>query len=193
MERTAEIHRKTGETDIYIFLDLDGEGDSDISTGIPFFDHMLDLFAHHGGFRLEVQARGDIEVDYHHTVEDIGIALGHTFRDALGDKRGIKRYGFFSLPMDEVLANTALDISNRPYLVFNVPEIIRARGAFSPYLAKEFFRAFAVHAGITIHINVLYGENEHHIVEAIYKSFGRALKKACIIESDKIPSTKGIL
>lgn len=193
MSRKAEIKRKTNETDIYILLELDKKVSSEISTGIPFFDHMLNLFAVHGGFDLMVAAKGDIEIDYHHTVEDIGIALGEAFKTALGDKKGIARYGNFFLPMDETLANIALDISNRPYLVFNVPEIIRAKGPFSPYLAKEFFRAFAVHAGITLHINVLYGENEHHIVEAIFKGFGRSLAMACKIESDFIPSTKGVL
>lgn len=193
MGRKSEIRRTTGETDISVILELDGEVKSEIETGIPFLDHMLNLFAVHGGFSLKLKAKGDIEIDYHHTVEDIGIALGEAFRIALGDKKGIARYGNFFLPMDETLANIALDISNRPYLVFNVPETIRAKGPFSPYLAKEFFRAFSVHAGVTLHINVLYGENEHHIVEAIFKGFGKSLAMACQIESDIIPSTKGIL
>jgi imidazoleglycerol-phosphate dehydratase len=193
MERKSEIKRTTGETDIDVFLELDEKVYSEISTGIPFFDHMLNLFAVHGGFGLKIIAKGDIEVDYHHTVEDIGIALGEAFKKALGDKKGIARYGNFFLPMDETLANIALDISNRPYLVYNIPETIRAKGPFSPYLAKEFFRAFSVHAGITLHINVMYGENEHHIVESIFKGFGRSLSMACKIESDIIPSTKGVL
>lgn len=193
MERKAELKRKTNETDIWLDLNLDGDGKSEISTGIPFFDHMLDLFTQHGSFDLSLKAVGDIEVDFHHTVEDIGIILGEAFKKCLGDKRGIRRYGSFSLPMDEALADISLDISNRPYLVFNVPEVIRAKGPFSPYLAKEFFRAFTLNSGLTLHINVPYGENEHHIVEAIFKGLGRALSSACVVESDKIPSTKGVL
>lgn len=193
MDRTARIDRKTGETEIFVVLNIDGDGKSDISTGIPFFDHMLDLFTQHGNFDLKLDAVGDIEVDFHHTVEDVGITLGEAFKKAIGDKKGIKRYGNMSLPMDEALANISLDISNRPYLVYNIPEVIRAKGPFSPYLAKEFLRAFTQHFGLTLHINVDYGENEHHIIEAIFKGLGRALAKACIIESDKIPSTKGVL
>lgn len=193
MERKAELKRKTNETDIWLDLNLDGDGKSEISTGIPFFDHMLDLFTQHGSFDLSLKAVGDIEIDFHHTVEDIGIILGEAFKKCLGDKRGIRRYGSFSLPMDEALADISLDISNRPYLVFNIPEVIRAKGPFSPYLAKEFFRAFTLNSGLTLHINVPYGENEHHIVEAIFKGMGRALSSACVVESDKIPSTKGVL
>ncbi|MDY0131310.1 MAG: imidazoleglycerol-phosphate dehydratase HisB [Desulforegulaceae bacterium] len=193
MERKAEIKRTTNETDIHIVFGLGGKVNSEISTGIPFFDHMLNLFTVHGGFDLKIKAKGDIEIDNHHTVEDIGIALGEAFKKAIGDKKGIARYGNFFIPMDETLANIALDISNRPYLVFNIPEVIRAKGPFSPYLAKEFFRAFAVHSGITLHINVPYGENEHHILEAIFKGFGKSLSMACKIESDIIPSTKGVL
>lgn len=193
MERKAELKRKTNETDIWLDLNLDGDGKSEISTGIPFFDHMLDLFTQHGSFDLSLKAVGDIEIDFHHTVEDIGIILGEAFKKCFGDKRGIRRYGSFSLPMDEALADISLDISNRPYLVFNIPEVIRAKGPFSPYLAKEFFRAFTLNSGLTLHINVPYGENEHHIVEAIFKGMGRALSSACVVESDKIPSTKGVL
>jgi imidazoleglycerol-phosphate dehydratase len=193
MSRKSEIHRKTLETDVHVVLDLDKKGENEISTKIPFFDHMLDLFSKHGNFNFSVKAQGDIEVDYHHTVEDIGIAAGTAFKEALGDKKGIARYGNCSLPMDETLANTALDISGRPYLVYNLPDEIRARGSFSPYLAKEFFRAFVLNSGITLHINVLYGENEHHIIEAVFKSFAKALAQACRVESQEIPSTKGIL
>ncbi|MGM0418286.1 MAG: imidazoleglycerol-phosphate dehydratase HisB [Thermodesulfobacteriota bacterium] len=193
MSRKSEIHRKTLETDVHVVLDLDKNGKNEISTKIPFFDHMLDLFSKHGNFNFSVKAHGDIEVDYHHTVEDIGIAAGAAFKEALGDKKGIARYGNCSLPMDETLANTALDISGRPYLVYNMPNEIHARGSFSPYLAKEFFRAFVLNSGITLHINVLYGENEHHIIEAVFKSFAKALAQACRVESQEIPSTKGIL
>ncbi|PIE74631.1 MAG: imidazoleglycerol-phosphate dehydratase [Deltaproteobacteria bacterium] len=193
MNRNAKIQRKTRETEIDIFLNLDSSEKVEISTGIPFFDHMLELFSVHGDFGLLLDAKGDIEVDFHHTVEDTGIALGMAFKKALGDLRGIRRYGDFSIPMDETLAKVTLDISNRPFLAYNLPEVIRAKGAFSAYLAREFFIAFSQHAGITLHINVLYGENEHHIIEACFKGLGRALSSAVEIVSNKIPSTKGVL
>jgi imidazoleglycerol-phosphate dehydratase len=179
-QRFALIERKTKETEIRIELKLEGKGKGNtISTGIPFFDHMLTLFAHHGFFGLSVDARGDIDIDFHHTVEDVGLALGDAFAQALLDRNGICRYGHAITPMDETLAAVSLDLSNRPFLVYNVPRELLANGASFSCLAKEFLRAFAVRGGITLHVNVSYGENEHHVLEAIFKSLGRAMDQAC--------------
>ncbi len=190
--RTAEIKRKTKETDISVALDLDG-GNVNIRTGIGFFDHMLTAFAVHGGFGLEVFVEGDLVVDTHHTVEDTGIALGAAFKKALGDMGGINRYGSFYIPMDESLALCALDISNRPFLVFNAEFKEERCGEYETCCTEEFFRAFAVNAGITLHLNVLYGSNSHHEIEALFKAFAHAMKIAVAPSGGGVLSTKGIL
>lgn len=193
--RAARIERKTGETDIAIELEIDGRGDSAIETKIPFFDHMLTLFARHSLVNLRVKADGDIEVDLHHTVEDTGIALGQAFARALGDKRSIRRYGWAYLPMDETLARVALDFSGRPFLDHRVPEKVEPIGAFSFQLVEEFLRAFAVHAGINLHVEILHGRDAHHMAEAIFKGLAKAVDQACQLDSrvEGVPSTKGIL
>lgn len=195
MARTHQIKRQTSETDIRALLDLDGGGIVEIDTGIAFFDHMLTLLAVHGQLDLKVQAQGDLAVDYHHTVEDVGLVIGEAVSKALADRAGIRRYGFAVTPMDDALAEVAIDLSNRPYLVFNLPAPSEPSGPFDRGLAKEFFRALAVKGGMNLHINVKYGENEHHVLEAIYKSTGRALKQAVTIDplTDGVRSTKGIL
>ena len=189
------MERATAETKISVSLDLDGQGKSQIHTGIGFFDHMLTLFAAHGLFNLTVDCQGDIEVDGHHSVEDIGITLGMALKEALGDKKGIHRYGTFYLPMDEALVLVSLDISGRPYLVYNGGEMAPMIGGYDTELTEEFLRALAVHAGLTLHVNVLYGTNSHHKVEGIFKALGHALREAT--EPDPrntgIPSTKGVL
>jgi imidazoleglycerol-phosphate dehydratase len=194
--RQAEIKRQTGETDISVKLNIDGEGKSDIRTGIGFFDHMLILMAKHGLMDLAVDCHGDLEVDGHHTVEDIGIALGKAFSQAIGDKCGIKRYGTSFVPMDEALAMASLDISGRPYLVYdvNVP-LTPLIGSFDSELTEEFLRAFAFNAGITLHVKILHGKNSHHIVEGIFKALGRALCEAAAKDSriKGVMSTKGSL
>lgn len=190
--RTAEIKRKTKETDISVALDLDG-GKVNVRTGIGFFDHMLTAFAVHGGFGLEVFVEGDLDVDTHHTVEDTGIALGAAFKKALGDMGGINRYGSFYIPMDESLALCALDISNRPFLVFNAEFKEERCGEYETCCTEEFFRAFAVNAGITLHLNVLYGSNSHHEIEALFKAFAHAMKIAVAPSGGGILSTKGVL
>lgn len=193
--RAAAMERATAETKISVSLDLDGQGKSQIHTGIGFFDHMLTLFAAHGLFNLTVDCQGDIEVDGHHSVEDIGITLGMALKEALGDKKGIHRYGTFYLPMDEALVLVSLDISGRPYLVYNGGEMAPMIGGYDTELTEEFLRALAVHAGLTLHVNVLYGTNSHHKVEGIFKALGHALREAA--EPDPrntgIPSTKGVL
>ena len=178
MARKDAVTRKTLETDIVIEIDIDGTGKNSISTGIPFFDHMLTLFSVHGFFDLSVKAKGDIEVDFHHTVEDVGLVLGEAVLKSIGNKKGIVRYGHATTPMDETLSSVSVDLSNRPYLVYNVPERVFAPGLFDLYTAKEFFRAFSNKACMNLHINVFYGENEHHIIESVFKSFGRALDQA---------------
>lgn len=195
MIRTASLRRKTGETDIEIKINIDGTGISDISSGIGFFDHMLTLFARHGNFDLIVKAQGDLDVDCHHTVEDVGIVLGQTFKEALGDKTSIKRYGTVYIPMDEALAFVTLDISNRAFLVFEADLSNLKVGDMDAEMVEEFFRAFAVNAGITLHAKVLYGSNTHHKIEALFKAFSRALKEASAIDSTitGVMSTKGIL
>lgn len=193
--RNAEVKRATAETKIEVSLELDGAGKTDISTGIGFFDHMLNLFAAHGRFDLKVRCDGDIEVDGHHSVEDIGIALGQALKEALGDKRGIARYGTFYLPMDEALAFVSLDISGRPYLVYEGGEMAPMIGDYDTELTEEFLRALAVNAGLTLHARVLYGKNSHHKVEAIFKALGHALRIAVTKDPrmDGVPSTKGVL
>lgn len=190
--RTAEIKRKTKETDISVALDLDG-GKVNVRTGIGFFDHMLTAFAVHGGFGLEVFVEGDLDVDTHHTVEDTGIALGAAFKKALGGMGGINRYGSFYIPMDESLALCALDISNRPFLVFNAEFKEERCGEYETCCTEEFFRAFAVNAGITLHLNVLYGSNSHHEIEALFKAFAHAMKIAVAPSVGGVLSTKGVL
>lgn len=194
-KRTSRVERKTQETDISVQLNLDGEGRTKIDTGIPFFDHMLELFGRHGLFDLDVRARGDLEVDFHHTVEDLGICLGQALSQALGDKKGISRYGSAAVPMDEALAAVAVDCGGRSFLVYN-PKIRRIKiGDFNVGLFKEFFRAFTDGARIALHINVLYGDNVHHVVEAVFKGVGRALRKAAELDPrvKGVPSTKGRL
>jgi len=194
--RTAEINRTTKETSIQLTLNLDGSGKSEISTSCGFFDHMLTLFARHGDFDLKVTCVGDTEVDYHHTVEDIGICLGQAFAQALGEMRGITRYGSFLLPMDEALILSALDISGRDLLAYDVTIPAEKVGDFDTELGKEFWLAFVRHANITLHIRQLSGENSHHVLEGIFKSVARSLKAAVAIDEknkNEIPSTKGVL
>jgi imidazoleglycerol-phosphate dehydratase len=194
--RIATLTRNTKETQISMELAIDGNGVSEIETGIPFLDHMLTLFARHGFFDLKLKASGDIDVDYHHTVEDTGIVLGQVLKEALGEKRGIRRYGYFLLPMDESLARIALDLSNRPAFVYKVDYKDAMVRDFSIGLVKEFFQAFANEAGCNLHINLEYGEEPHHIAEAIFKGFARALDMATTLDprlGDAIPSTKGSL
>lgn len=176
--RKDSIARKTGETDIELELVIDGSGKCDVKSGVPFLDHMLTLFGVHGFFDLTLRAEGDIEVDDHHTVEDIGICLGMAIAGALADKGGIGRYGSCYLPMDETLARVVVDVSNRPYLHYEVPVAEQKIGSFDTVLAREFFRAVSQHAGLTLHIDLLHGENGHHIIEAVFKGFGRALRMA---------------
>ncbi len=191
--RIAKIERKTLETEVLVEINLDGKGNSEINTGIGFLDHMLTLMAFHGSFDLKVNCNGDLYVDEHHTVEDIGITLGQAFNKALGDKKGIKRYSSIYIPMDEALCNTVLDISNRPYLVFNVNFEREKVGNMDTQNFKEFFRAFVNESKTTLHINLLYGENDHHKIEAVFKAFARTLKEGIQITSDKISSSKGVL
>ena len=193
--RTAGIERKTGETQISVTLHIDGSGQGQIGTGIPFFDHMLTLFARHSLVDLTVKAQGDLDVDLHHTVEDAGIALGQAFASALGDKRGIRRYGWAYLPMDETLTRVALDFSGRPYLEYRAPKAVEPIGAFSFQLVEEFLRAFAVNAAMNLHVEILYGRDAHHMAESIFKGLAKAVDQACQIDPrvTGIPSTKGIL
>ena len=194
--RTAEINRKTNETDIKLRLNLDGTGKSEINTGCGFLDHMLTLFARHGGFDLTVSCKGDTNVDYHHTVEDIGIALGDAFKSALGDMRGITRYGSFILPMDESLIMTAVDISGRAHLSYGLTIPAQKVGDFDTELTEEFYLGFVRHSAITLHIKQLSGTNSHHIIEGAFKSVARSLAAAVKIDEsrrDEIPSTKGVL
>ena len=196
MSRSATLERKTSETEIRLTLNLDGSGVSKISTGIAFFDHMLTLFSKHGLFDLELTAKGDIEVDYHHTVEDTGILLGQAITKALGDKAGIRRYGFFYVPMDEALVRSVVDLSGRPFLAYNAPADVPAIGAaFSFQLVEEFLRAISVNAGMNLHVDVLAGRDAHHMAEGIFKSLARALDEATRIDPrvQGIPSTKGVL
>lgn len=195
MKRTANIERKTSETEIVVELHIDGGGESQIDTKIPFFDHMLTLFSRHSLIDLKVKAVGDISVDLHHTVEDVGIALGQALAKALGDKRGIRRYGWAYLPMDETLARVVVDFSGRPYLEYRAPQNTDAIGSFSIQLVEEFLRAFSVHSGCNLHAEILYGRNAHHMAEAIFKGLAKAVDAACQIDPrvKGVPSTKGVL
>lgn len=194
MSRTAEITRKTKETDITVKLNIDGSGTPDIDTGIGFFDHMLTALCVHGGFDMTVKCKGDLNVDGHHSVEDTGITLGRAFAEALGDKSGIMRYGSAFIPMDEALGFCALDISARPFLVFNAEFTNERIGEYDACLTEEFMRAFAFNAGITLHLRCEYGKNDHHITEALFKALAHALKQAVSVNADgKALSTKGTL
>jgi imidazoleglycerol-phosphate dehydratase len=195
-KRVATVTRKTAETDITIALAVDGTGQSKISTGVGFFDHMLTLFAKHGLFDLTVKAKGDVDVDYHHTVEDVGLVLGQVFKKALGDKVGIQRYGFFILPMDESLARVAVDVGGRPHLGYRVEAPTMFVRDFNLVLVKEFCRAFSNALGANVHVDLICGEEPHHIAEAIFKALARALDAATRIEpraANLLPTTKGVL
>lgn len=191
--REATLNRKTNETDIQLTFSIDGNGNSDINSGSGFFDHMLTLFAKHGSFDLRLSCVGDTLVDYHHSVEDIGIVLGDAFKSAVGDCKGIRRYGSLLLPMDEALVLCAVDVSGRSYLSFKLPIPTQKVGDFDTELVNEFFTAFCRQAGITLHLKLIDGTNSHHIIECAFKAFARALRQAVEIIGDQIPSTKGIL
>lgn len=194
-ERSANIKRKTAETDIIVAFNIDGEGNSDISTGVGFLDHMLTLFSKHGSFDLIVKAKGDLEVDSHHTIEDVAIVLGSCIKEASGDKISIKRYGTTFLPMDETLALASVDVSGRPFLVYEAELPSEKLGNYDTEMTEEFFRALAFNAGITLHTKIMYGKNTHHMVEALFKATARALKEALTIDENikGVMSTKGIL
>ena len=194
--RSASVSRRTGETDVAVSVAIDGTGKAQIETGIGFLDHMLDLFARHALVDLEVKVVGDLHVDFHHTAEDTGIALGEAVRKALGDKRGIVRYASLDLPMDETLTRVAIDISGRPFLVFRIEFPTEKIGTFDTELVREFFQAFAMNAGVTLHVETLYGLNSHHIAESCFKGLARVLRAATARdprEGDRVPSTKGNL
>lgn len=195
MSRTAIIERTTSETDISVRLNVDGTGESSIDTGVGFFDHMLTLFAKHGLFDLVISAKGDLQVDGHHTVEDVGICLGQAFREALGTKEGIARYGFFILPMDEALATVAVDISGRPFLAYNLDMTSSKVGGFDTDLTHEFFQAFITNAGVSMHVRLQAGTNPHHVTEAVFKAFARAMDVATTVDQriTGVQSTKGML
>jgi imidazoleglycerol-phosphate dehydratase len=195
MKRISQVKRKTTETDVTLKINLDGSGKYSIKTPVPFLTHMLELFSKHGLFDLEIIASGDVEIDFHHTVEDIGICLGEAFNKALGKKEKIKRYGEAKVPMDEALAQITLDISGRPHLTCNIPQIEDKVGQFDTELVEEFFQAFVNNSGITLHINLISGKNSHHIIEAVFKAFARALDAATLLDPrvSGIPSTKGAL
>ncbi len=195
MPRSAEVERRTKETEIQITLNLDGKGISSIDTSIPFLDHMFELMAAHGFMDLTVKAKGDTEIDYHHTIEDLGICLGQAISEALGEKKAIKRYGQAIVPMDEALAQVVIDISNRPYLSYKVPLETSLTGQFDVGILSEFFRALVNHAGLTMHIELVSGDDPHHSAEAIFKAFARALDDASQSEERRegVPSTKGLL
>ena len=194
-QKKSEIHRKTRETNISLAIGLNGSGKADINTGVPFMDHMLTLFAVHGFFDLTIKATGDTEVDDHHTVEDLGICLGQALKKALGDGKAIRRYGHFSLPMDETLVRVSLDLSNRPYLHYGASVPDQKVGNFDTALAQEFLRAFSLHGGITLHVELAHGDNSHHILEAIFKALAKALDMACTAEprATGVLSSKGML
>ena len=193
MTRTSEQHRTTKETTIDLVLDVDGGGSASASTGIPFFDHMLEQLGKHGGFDLRIVATGDLEVDLHHTVEDVGIVLGTALKQALGEKAGVRRFASSLVPLDEALVQVALDLSGRPFLVYEVDPVSEWIGTFDPQLAEEFWRAFAFGAGITLHIRSVSGRNGHHVIEASFKAVARALRDAVKVEGTSVPSTKGTL
>ena len=192
-KREASVNRKTGETDIQAKLNLDGEGNYSINTGVGFFDHMLKLMTKHGLLDLALSAKGDLEVDSHHTIEDVGIVLGQCLNEALGDKKGIKRYGTSFVPMDEVLASVSIDVSGRPFIVCDFNFTVDRVGEMDTEMVEEFLRAFAFNAGITLHARVLYGKNNHHMIEAVFKALGRALREAADIDAriKGVMSTKG--
>jgi imidazoleglycerol-phosphate dehydratase len=191
--RRAQLRRETKETTVEVVLDVDGAGATTISTGIPFFDHMLEQLGKHAGFDLTVDARGDLDVDLHHTVEDAGIVLGNALREALGDKRGVRRFANALVPLDEALVEVAIDLSGRPFLVYAVDPISEWIGTFDPQLAEEFWKGFVDGARITLHLRSVSGKNGHHVIEASFKGVARALRDAVRIESDGVPSTKGTL
>jgi imidazoleglycerol-phosphate dehydratase len=193
MARLSEQHRVTKETTVDLVLDVDGGGSATASTGIPFFDHMLEQLGKHAGFDLRINATGDLEVDLHHTVEDVGIVLGTAFKEALGDKSGVRRFASVLVPLDEALVQVALDLSGRPFLVYEVDPVVEWIGTFDPQLAEEFWRAFAFAAGITLHVRSLAGRNGHHVIEASFKGVARSLRDAVKIEGTGVPSTKGSL
>lgn len=195
MSRTATVKRKTRETDIELVFEVDGSGRAEISTGIGFFDHMLELFTKHGVFDLQLKAKGDLNVDAHHTVEDVGLALGQALREALGDKKGLCRYGWCLLPMDDALARIALDCSGRPYLAYEAPEEASPIGDFPYQLIEEFLRAFSVQGGLNLHVALLDGRDSHHMAEAVFKGLARSLDQATQIDPRVrgVPSTKGML
>lgn len=196
MSRTASRQRATKETSIEVSIDLDGTGQVSVSTGIPFYDHMLEQLGKHGGFDLTVRATGDLHIDTHHTVEDVGIAVGEAFREALGDKRGVRRFASGLYPLDEALVEVALDLSGRAYVVWNVPmpEVLPlGNPAFDPQLAEHAFHSFATAAGITLHVRLCHGTNVHHIIEAAFKGLARSLRDAVRVEGGSVPSTKGVL
>lgn len=190
--RSSKVTRKTNETDIEVKISLEGSGNTDINTGIAFFDHMLNSFAKHGSFDLAIKARGDLTVDDHHTVEDVGIALGNAIQKALGDKKGIERFGEARVPMDEALASATLDLSGRSFLAFNAAFANQKIGGFNPQNTRHFFESLTGNAGINAHLSIT-GENDHHKTEAIFKAFGIALKRAARVSGESVPSTKGVL
>ena len=195
MIRCAQVERKTLETEIRANFTLDGNGKHDISTGIGFFDHMLTLFCVHGLFDLNLQSQGDLHIDFHHTVEDVGLVLGEALTKALGDRKGINRYGYAIIPMDDALVEIAIDLSNRPYLVFHFPDKMPNQNGIDTSLAMEFFRAVAQRGGMNMHIAIVYGENWHHMIEAVFKGLGRALRNAVALDrrTSDVPSSKGYL
>jgi imidazoleglycerol-phosphate dehydratase len=191
--RRAELHRETKETTVSVTLVVDGAGATSVSTGIPFFDHMVEQLGKHAGFDLVVDARGDLEVDLHHTVEDVGIVLGNALREALGERRGVRRFASASVPLDEALVDVALDLSGRPFLVYAVDPVSEWIGTFDPQLAEEFWKGFVDGARVTLHIRSVSGKNGHHVIEASFKGVARALRDAVKVEGDDVPSTKGTL
>jgi imidazoleglycerol-phosphate dehydratase len=193
MSRLSKQHRETKETTIDLVLEVDGGGSASASTGIPFFDHMLEQLGKHGGFDLTIEATGDLEVDLHHTVEDVGIVLGTAFKEAVGDKAGVRRFASALVPLDEALVQVALDLSGRPFLVYDVDPVAEFIGTFDPQLCEEFWRGFVVAAGITLHMHSLSGRNGHHVIEASFKGVARSLRDAVKIEGTGVPSTKGTL
>jgi imidazoleglycerol-phosphate dehydratase len=192
-ERSAALRRETKETTVDVSLSLDGSGTTTVSTGIPFFDHMLEQLGKHAGFDLSIEAKGDLDVDLHHTVEDVGIVLGNALREALGDRRGVRRFANALVPLDEALVQVALDLSGRPFLVYDVDPVSEWIGTFDPQLAEEFWKGFVDGARVTLHIRGVSGRNGHHVIEASFKGVARSLRDAVKIESDDVPSTKGTL
>jgi imidazoleglycerol-phosphate dehydratase len=193
MSRAAQLQRETKETKVEVALVVDGAGATEISTGIPFFDHMLEQLGKHAGFDLKIAATGDLEVDLHHTVEDVGIVLGSALREALGDKRGVRRFANALVPLDEALVQVALDLSGRPFLVYEVTPVSEWIGTFDPQLAEEFWKGFVDGSRITLHVRSVAGKNGHHVIEASFKGVARALRDAVKVEGDDVPSTKGTL